>query len=153
METLYRGVGKLVYAFIMSYVGSKETAEDVLQETFLKLYLKPKVMTDKDNGLAYIMTIARNVSLNTLRKSKRQTPTSDEDIVFFGGQETRSIDEQSVINEALSRLTLEERKIFILSRAYGFTFKEVGQIVGMSVATVKRRAKVIKDKLKEYADE
>lgn len=149
METLYEGVGKIVYTFILSFVNSKETAEDVLQETFLKLYVKPKIMTDKDNGLAYIMTIARNVSLNTIRKNKRLTPAPDEDIIFFGGQDTRAVEDLAVLKEALSVLTEEERRVFILSKAYGFTLEEVAKIMRVSVATVKRRSKSAKEKFDE----
>ncbi len=150
MEKLYTGVGKLIYTFVLSYVKSKETAEDVMQETFLKLFTKPKTMTDKDNGLAYIMTIARNVSLNVIRKNKRQIPSSDEELVFFGGQDVKPIEEKSVLKEALAILSDEERRVLVLSQAYGFTFEEVSKIMGTSVATVKRRSKAAKDKLNEF---
>lgn len=150
METLYNGVGKIVYTFILSYVKSKETAEDVLQETFLKLFTKPKTMTERDNGLAYIMTIARNESLNAIRRNRRLTLSTDEEIVFFGGSDKSNVEEISVINEALSVLTGEERKIFVLNKVYGFTLSEVSKILGMSIATVKRRSRSVKDKLNEF---
>lgn len=148
MECLYNGIGKAVYSFIFSIVKEKNSAEDVMQETFLKLFTHPKVMTEKDNGLAYILTIARNKSLNYIKKNSRQIPT-DDDILQKGVKQGDMV-ENAEIKAFLNTLTEEEKRVLILKELYGFTYEEIRKVLHLSIATVKRRMESVREKSKYF---
>ena len=60
LHTLYEKINKSVYAFALSITKNPHDAEDVLQETFLKIYQKAKDYTSYDKPMAWIFTIAKN---------------------------------------------------------------------------------------------
>ena len=150
MTMLYTGIGKAVYSFILTYIKDRYQAEDILQDTFMQVMKYKKVFTDSDNGMAYIFTIARNLSLNYLKKAKRTQVSTIEEIDVFTGSSEGESETKAFLKEFLATLTEEERRVVILKEIYGFNFEEIRVTMKLSIATVKRRMADVKKKVKEF---
>lgn len=72
---LYDNMAKPVYYLALSVLKDKSLAEDVLQDTFLKVYEKAE--SCQKNPRAWIMSIARNIALNKLKRSKHESTSFD----------------------------------------------------------------------------
>lgn len=79
LETLYNRYEKLLFSFAYRMTGQKELAEEVVQEVFIKIWTK-KGMYNQEKGKfsSWLLTIARNTSIDLLRK-KRETTYSIEE--------------------------------------------------------------------------
>ncbi len=67
-ETLYDRHHKRLYHFILSFIREKPLAEDILQETFLRIFKERKAYRKKARFSTYLFTIARNLCLDALNK-------------------------------------------------------------------------------------
>ncbi len=150
MTELYNGISKAVYSFIYTYVKHKETAEDILQDTFIQLIRKPKVFNDSDNGFAYIMTIARNLSLNHIKREKKNQISTMEELDVFSTSTENNSEKSAFLKEFLSTLSEEEKRVLILKESYGFTFQEIAKVMKLSLATVKRRMADVKKSFEKF---
>ena len=133
-----------VYTIAYRIVGSKELAEDITQEVFLKLYSSPPDENVK-NPRAWIFTVARNLSIDHLRKHES---TNIDDV-----PETLEHHDNDIINKldlesALQSLPTTEREIVTLHLNAGLKFKEIAKITKLSLPSTYRRYKKALSKLK-----
>ena len=150
--SLYDRYADLLQFFVQSRVGDPARAEDIVQETFLRL-----IGTDRDLPGAtlrpYLFTIARNLALDALRRDvvqqriqPRLVPTDEERTPIAAAKEAESA---RAISNALDRLPAEQREAVIL-RVYGdFSWSELSEIVGTPMATVASRYRYAVQKLAE----
>ena len=124
-----------LYTVILRIVKNRATAEDVMQDTFLKL-MKCPPDTSVKNPRAWVYKTARNLSLDTLKK--RRESELQEDIKQEGSFEY-FVGTRIDIESALSALPCEERQIVSLHLSAGLTFKEISGVTGLSVPAAYRR--------------
>lgn len=134
-----------VFTIIFRIVKSKESAEDVTQDFFVKLYRSPpesKII----NPRAWLFKAARNMAIDHLR-SARSFDILDENLSY----ET-DISVNIDIEKAILSLKREEREIVTLHLNCDLTFSEISNITGLSLPSVYRRyqkaLKMLKEKLK-----
>ena len=77
---LYEETSKSIYVFLLSITKNKEEAEDLLQETFIRVRLHADQYKDQGKPLAWMFTIARNLALMRLRELSRTSYQSIEDL-------------------------------------------------------------------------
>jgi len=70
-QFLYKETSKSIYAFLLSIVQNREDAEDLLQETYIRIRLHADQYEDQGKPLAWMFTIARNLALMRLRDLKK----------------------------------------------------------------------------------
>ena len=115
-------------------------AEDLVQETLVRAWRHQGTFTPGTNLRAWLYQILRNEFYGTLRRLKREMGTSSEDedtAVINGNQEDHLYLED--LKMALDLLNTEQREAILLAGACGFSYKEVAQICGVPVGTVKSR--------------
>ena len=140
-----------LFNFVYRFVGDRETAEDIVQETFLRAFRRRKEYRAIANFSTWLFTIAGNLAKSELRRRKRwrflylnwdeETETGidipDEsqrpDLVT----ETSLADRQ--IQEAIESLPANYRKVVLLRDVEGLSYQEIAEIVGRPVGTVKSR--------------
>lgn len=129
LETLYDGLKNSVYSAALAILKDPAAAEDVLQDTFLRVCRAAPSYTPGVNGRAWVMTIARNLSLDRLKKKDRLALPLDEaaEPAAFAGS-TDFIDDIE-LREALGSLAPEEREIVLLHLASGFKFREIAELL------------------------
>ena len=146
--------GGALLGVIMKIVGSREVAEDVLQDTAVKVWQNAEKYDESKGRLfTWLLNIARNTAIDKIRTKKfqqNQKSQSLEDSVYnnvtFSEEiKTKDAGLQKVIN------SLEEkyRKIIELLYFKGYTQKEVTEELGLPLGTVKSRSRIALRKLRE----
>lgn len=141
LMTLYDLLSKPVYGLALSVLRDRALAEDVMQETFIRVRSSAHTHREGSDGKAWILRIARNLSLDILRRRKRESLTynpdveSPEESVSFDANTT----DQVVLKAALSQLDEKARQIVILHAVSGMTFREIAQVIESNLATVQWR--------------
>lgn len=133
-----------VYTIAYRIVGSREIAEDITQEVFLKLYSSPPDDNVK-NPRAWIFTVTRNLSIDHLRK---QAIPNIDDVPETLEHHENDIITKLDVETALQTLSTTEREIVTLHLNAGLSFKEISYITKLSLPSTYRRYKKALSKLK-----
>lgn len=142
---IFHSYNARLYHTILKIVKSKPEAEEIIQELFLKLWLKRESLASIESPGAWLFTIASNLSLDALRKKARQHVTTFEpsDLTEDTDPEPAHLLElrevKSLIEEAVSQLPPSRRQVFILSRREGKSRGEIAQDLNLSESTVKNQ--------------
>ena len=154
-----------IYNFIYSKVFDRDTAEDIFQETFIKVIktLKRGVYNEEGKFLPWVMRIAHNLVIDFFGKNNR-IPTFDNNeeydifqLISDGGPtaERSMIDEQVV--EDLQKLIVElpdDQKDVLTMRLYkDMSFKEIAESTGVSINTALGRMRYAIINLRKMIDE
>lgn len=145
---IYSRYSQRIFAFCLRMIGCMEDAQDVFQEVFLKFYSSAKNMQYCDNLSALLITIARNLCINSKRSTK-VTYTLDEYNVPTNDKGYEQKELLQLIAKALEVLDFEHREVFILRQYHGLSYSEISLITGESIASVKSRAWRAKEKVKD----
>jgi RNA polymerase sigma-70 factor (ECF subfamily) len=137
LEKLYRDLGPVVFGFAYSILNSRTQAEDVLQDTFVRVKLSAVTYKPGTNGRAWIMTIARNSAISIIRNRRFETQMEELEAVESDGIDhmQKSID-SILLNQALSILDEQERQIVLLHAIKDFKHREIAEITDIPLGTV-----------------
>jgi RNA polymerase sigma-70 factor (ECF subfamily) len=164
-----------VYNFIYRHTNNQATAEDLLQEAFLRVIKGADSYQRNAKFTTWLYTIARNLCVDASRRAKHRRvlsldqPLNREqgeggpvlgDAVADGGA---AVDRQVIgkelrsrIEQAVGRLVAEQREVFVMREILSLPFKEIAEITGVPENTVKSRMRYalekLRDELQEYAD-
>lgn len=140
---LYRHYARRMFSFLLKVTGSEDTTEDVIQNTFLSLWLNRVRLPELENFSGYIFRMAGNHAYNWLAKNlntkKLETIAAGE---ASGPQDTTSQDiffkeAQRLISQAVSELPEQRKKIFRLYREEGLSYNEIAEQLNISPSTVR----------------
>jgi RNA polymerase sigma-70 factor (ECF subfamily) len=140
---LYDRHSRQVAAFVFHLTHSAVDAEDILQETFLKLWTNREQLPAIVHPGNYIFIIARNKTLDHLRKIAQQQKLVDHvwanisNVADALDLQLDARESQQLINTALSRLTEQQRTIFRLSRQEGLDHATIASQLQLSKSRVK----------------
>ena len=144
----YRG---RLHSFVFRFVNDRETAEDIVQETFLRAFRKRKEYRAIANFSTWLFTIAGNLAKSELRRRKRWRFLSvhkddDSDTGFELPDESYLPDrmtESSLIDgqiqSAIQSLPANYRQVILLRDVEGMSYQEIAEIIKSPVGTVKSR--------------
>lgn len=149
-EEIYRTYSEDVYRFSHWLCGDPVEAEDIVSETFLRLWGSRdslQVATMK----AYLLTIARNVYVSQRRRSKRYEPLTDSphDSSPSPDEEAETKDELRVMKSAIAELPEGERTAFLLRTQSGLSYEEIARALGIGISAAKVRVHRSRIKLAE----
>ena len=161
---------KPVFNFILRFVRRRDIAEDLLQETFLRVIKGAANYKQQAKFTTWLYTIARNLCVDQSRRAKhRKHPSLDQPMsksddagtlmdVLPGkstGSDRQTINKQmlSTIEEAVASLSDEQREVFIMREFLDMPFKEIAAVVGVPENTVKSRMRYALEKLRAALDE
>jgi RNA polymerase sigma-70 factor (ECF subfamily) len=124
-----------VYRFIRGNLKDDDRASDIIQDTYEKLW---RNVTEIDYSVvkSWLFSTAYHNMIDIIRKEKRMTSldVSHEQLMIC---ESHYSDLNEILHEAVDRLP-EQQKIAVLLRDYeGYSYKEIGDITGLSEAQVK----------------
>ncbi|MFH1744126.1 MAG: RNA polymerase sigma factor [bacterium] len=144
-----------VYRFAYRMLGSHETAEDIVQESFLRLAREnPKALVG-ESARRWLFVVARNLCISHLRKHARQphigldslneleTPGADP------GQSAQAIERSELIKKVVSELPLVLREVVILREYEGHSYAEIAALLGCPAGTVKSRLAAARETLRK----
>ena len=135
-EETYDRFAPAVYRYLRRLTNSRVQAEDVLQETFLKLHLEWQSGTEIENVRAWLFRVATNVARDRGRAEQRALLRDgrhqpEQRVADF----ERSLGERQMIRRALVQLPPRMRQVLLLF-SEGFTYREIAEIVGAEVEYV-----------------
>jgi RNA polymerase sigma-70 factor, ECF subfamily len=140
-EELVNRYKKSVYHLAYRMVRDYEDAADLSQETFLKTYQGLRKFKRRSSFHTWLYRITVNLCINYLRKKGQRTFVElDHDYTVQAPEvlEKLAMDElQDVVSEAVGRLPERQRVAVILRIYHGLSHKEISEILGCSVGTVK----------------
>ena len=150
IELVNRYRNKLIN-FIFHFLGDIEQAEDVVQDTMLKLYEKKHYYKEIAKFSTWLYTIARNLANSELRKRKRRkTLTLSElskdnknyDLIDNKLEIGKSIESEFIlkkINLAIQNLSASFKTVIILRDIQKLSYDDISNIVGVPIGTIKSR--------------
>ncbi len=131
-----------VYRYALSILKDPHGAEDVLQETFLRL-LSGKYVVQEEKIQPWLYRVARNCCYDVLRKREREQEIPPE-LPYNDGQ--------YAYIERIAVLDLSDREIVTMKVLSGMTSKEIGKVMGMTGPAVQKRYERALKKLKEQEE-
>ena len=137
LAELYRRTRAAVYGLALSYLKNGAEAEDVAQDTFVKVWAAAPSYRPQGKPMAWLLTIARNLALGRLRTAARIQDLSDAQWSAFSIEsDTLTADDRTVLGAALGRLSDEERHIVVLHAVCGLKHREIAQFLDLALPTV-----------------
>lgn len=149
-EALVRGYQNRVYGLARNYIREPETARDVAQEVFLRIYRKLAFCPPAAEFLPWMLAIARNACIDHLRRmNARKAERFDSaaeavDTLVDSRPSPEEGCERSLlrrrIRRALDQVTALNREIIVLKEIQGLSLEEVAAILKVPLGTIKSRA-------------
>ncbi|MCH5264505.1 MAG: RNA polymerase sigma factor [Lachnospiraceae bacterium] len=156
-QKLYENIYiKLLYV-AQGILHNKQDAEDVVHDVFAKVaknYHKYRNMNERDM-LSLCIVITRNACINVIRQNERRRETVMEikdDLLPSGEDLLEGIlqkEKIAILEQALLKLSTEDKNILILRYYHGMSYKEIGRTLGIKTKTVDMRLYRVKAKLRE----
>lgn len=146
---LYEHTRKGVYAFIYSYLSNPTDCEDLMQIVYLKIKTGISGYKAGTNGIAWILQIAKNASLNFIR-SKREVQSLDQITELKGNAfEDQTIKKSALLTAIKKELNEEEQRILILHAVWNYKHKEIAKMLDLPIGTITSKYKRAREKLKK----
>ena len=161
---------KALFNFILRFVRDTAAAEDVTQETFLRLVKGADAYERQAKFTTWLYTIARNLCVDAARRGKHRkaasldAPLGDEDgsasLLDLVPDTGAGVDRQAQsrelavrLRQAIESLPDEQREIFLLREVADLQFNEIANVIGCPENTVKSRMRYALEKLREALEE
>lgn len=157
---------KRIYDYIRMMVKDADLADDLFQETFIKVLksLREERYTDNGKFVAWVMRIAHNQIIDHFRRQKQQNNVSNEDAGYdllnnkkFSDRtiEEHMISDQisSDIRRLIDFLPEEQREVVMLRHYNDMSFKEIAEKTGVSINTALGRMRYALINLRKLIDE
>ncbi|HOI46380.1 MAG TPA: RNA polymerase sigma factor [Bacilli bacterium] len=135
-EQIYNETKHSVYALIVSIVKNKADAEDIMQDTYIKMIASIHMYQPKYPFKNWILTIAKNLAIDFLRKKQFTTIIGLEDFEYIVPSKDISPQLALEINEQLNKMTDIERQIFLLHVVDDLKHKEIAAILNKPLGTI-----------------
>jgi RNA polymerase sigma-70 factor (ECF subfamily) len=142
-DDIYKKYSVRIYSFVFGIIKSKDDAEDIVQEVFIKLWDKRKSLNEHLSFKSFLFTIAYNTTISMIRKrvkekdfimmvrSKQIPLNSDSVDLKLEFQEL-----QEKLDKTIEDLPKRQKQVFVLSRREELSYKEIAKKMGISVNTV-----------------
>ncbi|WP_435625546.1 RNA polymerase sigma factor [Flagellimonas sp.] len=164
LETLINRYNQRISSFIYSKVLDRDVAEDIFQDTFIKVIktLKRGSYSEEGKFLPWVMRIAHNLIIDHFRKNKRMPKFegSDDFNIFSVIKDDKLNAEKRIIKDQIDRdLTLlieelpDDQKEVLVMRIYkDMSFKEISENTGVSINTALGRMRYALINLRKIVD-
>ncbi len=138
-----------VYRFIVKNLRHEEDARDIVQTAFEKLW-RNRETVETDKSKSYLFTVAYNQMIDHIRKVKRIQLKDEfsENVRIQNPSSNNNL--KKTLMEALNRLNETQKSLVMLKDYEGYSYEEIGEIMGLNESQVKvylHRARLI---LREY---
>lgn len=150
-DTLFARHRDMIYAMLLKFTGNSDDVEDLMQEAFMKAYLKIGSYNPKYDFGAWIYTIARNtfVDFNRLRKNNALNPQQNLSLEGGGHSQISTVttpeeyiihaQQRAQIERYIAMLPEDYRQLFELRFIDEYSYDEIAEKLDMKLGTVKTR--------------
>ena len=153
LHELYEAASDSVYGFALSITKNTYDAEDVLQDTFFSIYKTAPTYKPAGKPMAWVLTIAKNKALSTLREQGRVAELDENsdysDEKFFLEKE---IEDKLLVEALMNSLKDDERQILMLHAVSSLKHREIARLLELPLGTVLAKYNRAVKKLRERGD-
>jgi RNA polymerase sigma factor (sigma-70 family) len=137
-----------LYRFVLKHIRDRDIANDIIQDTFEKVWLKHENI-EADKAKSYLYTTAYRTLIDETRKQKKTDKNiAVEDIER--GYENSNPDLKKIVDKALSTLPEIQRTVILLRDYEGYNYDEIGEVTSLNASQVKVYIYRARITLKEY---
>ncbi len=137
LAELYHLTSAPVYSYALSVLKNSHDAEDVLHDCYLKIWSGSGAYESAGKPMAWILTIAKNLCLQTLRRhSKTQTLSLEDWHGYMEDSTALTPDDKVVLRQCMETLSDDERQIVVLHAVSGFKHREIAELMDLALPTV-----------------
>jgi RNA polymerase sigma-70 factor (family 1) len=143
-DEVYQQYYSGIFRFVLGFVKSSDTAEDITQDLFIKIFENKQVLDKVENLKSYLFTAAKNSTLNYLKKVSREEQTKSKLILHYDAKKASleddlaDIEYAKYLQECLAQLSERNKVVFNLCRNERKSYEEVAQKLGISQSAVKK---------------
>lgn len=139
-EFLINRFSDILGAYIFKLTHSKEVTEEIVQDVFLKIWNTRDTLPNVSNFHAWLYIVSKNQAISVLRKAIRERAGKELITHNPDDQEDNSWENEklSAIEKAIAQLPPQQKKVFMLSRYEGLSYKEIAAQMHISTETVKK---------------
>ena len=160
-DTLYARYKRPLYAYLNRMTGNHALADDLFQQTWLRVIRKLEKYESKQKFFAWLTMIAHNLAIDHFRKEKTasERPLDDENIAVSEPvshtepwMKLHNRELEKALRKATETLTAEQKEVFLL-RQQGISFKEIAEVQNCSINTVLGRMQYALKNLRKQLNE
>ena len=137
-EQLVRAYQQHVWRFLRRLLGDGAAAEDVAQETFLRVYRRLPTFSFESKFSTWVFRIARNAGIDEVRSRNRRARLADR-VALATVPPPSPPDTRLEIQAALASLPVDLRETVVLVEVLGLRYREAATVLGVAEGTVKSR--------------
>ncbi|KRT17831.1 hypothetical protein ASU31_00605 [Pedobacter ginsenosidimutans] len=143
-EGYYKQLGEYVYKLTESI----EVSEEIVQDVFIKVWLRRETLLELDNFCHYLFILCRNQTLNHLRKKASERVHQLAWLKQFEQDQFQSDNDEIIegyrilMDKVIEKLPPQQKKVFKLSREGRLKHDEIANLLGISPETVKKHIKL-----------
>ena len=145
-EYLFGKYGEKIYRTIFCYCKNVADSEDIMQETFLKLFETNEQFESEEHIKNWLYKVAINRAINVKKSKWYKYQTLDETYAM-------NTEEQEDLYESIMKLPDKYRVVIILYYYEGYAIKEIAQLLSKSVSTINTQLQRARKRLKKYIEE
>lgn len=150
-EEIYHLYKQDVFRYLCGLTGAHDEAEELLAETFFRAFMGFQAFRGDSSVKTWLFSIAKHVFFQHLKQSKRDIPTEDTLLYQLRGQYAADADMEdgaalaALVSQLLAQKDERSRAVFRM-RLDGYSFREIGETVGISESS----ARVLAHRVKLY---
>ena len=138
-----------VYRFILKNIKDRDTAQDIVQESYVRMWERVKEVA-YEKARAYLFTTAYHTMIDHIRKNQRLSSLDDSYTETHDESPGTYNDLKEVINEAVAKLPEIQRSVIMLRDYEGYSYEEIGEILQLNDSQVKVYIFSARTFLKQY---
>lgn len=141
-EQLIKNYKDQLFSYLVRLSESREAAEDLFQETLIKVWTGLPAYREKSRFSSWLFAIAHNLAMDSYRKKKVRRKINDDsdDLLIYSKEshihEYESREIKMIIMESLKMLPEKQRNVFLLRQHGELSFKEIAEITNQPLNTV-----------------
>jgi RNA polymerase sigma-70 factor (ECF subfamily) len=153
---VYQEFSQGIFSYCLKILADRQLAEDVVQETFLKVQQHAQSIQRNQSFKSWIFRIARNEALMQFRKRRSNGQVNDESVwnEETPYQQFVAMERSEIVNRLVDSLKHEYREVLVLLIYEGMSYAEIASITGATESSVKSRVfrarKEMIEKMKVY---
>lgn len=165
-EVLLGRYGDAVITFCYAFLRSRESAEDLAQETFLRVFRSAGRYKPLAKFTTWLYRIAANLCINELKKGKLRRAISLDEPAGPNPEGTRVVERlasdqrlplteaeireaHALVEKAIAKLPDDQRTTLILVEYHNLSYREIAEILNVTVSAIKMRVKRAREQLRE----
>lgn len=151
-EVIYTRYFSRVMRVCEAIVTDRETARDLAQDAFIKMYDKLSSYHGKSALFTWMYPIARNLTYDYLRKKRPHDSIDDHESDFVADEPHDSellTYEKQLLQTALQKVSATDRQLLVMKYGYGWTIEEIGEFMDLKEGAIKMRLMRAKAKVKD----